>query len=303
MWLVPVLWAGAFLTGSVALSELTPSLVAFLRFGITVVGGAVLFAQPAWSIVRSRPSARVWLAIALLSLLSGVVYHLLFYAGLARTEAPVASIIIATNPLFTTLGVALFLKDRKPTSSLFIGLVLAFAGALLLASDKPLKGAGSGWGWGETLCLGASLSWSAGTVLLQHLRATVLRGLPSAGVTYLGYVMTAVLLLPLALAEGAVAQLPTVSLNAWSCLAYIGLMSTVLAYTLFNLGVDRAGSARASHVTYAVPALTTVLALWLVPQFQPTYRTWAGLVLVTVGLVVSEGTLLTMVVRARARGQ
>jgi drug/metabolite transporter (DMT)-like permease len=195
----------------------------------------------------------------------------------------------------------LFLKDRKPTASLFFGLALAFAGALLLAADKPIKATDStGWGLGETLCLSASLSWAASTVLLQHFRSTVLRGLPSAGLTYLGYAVTALLLLPIALAQGAAEQLPRVSVNACGCLAYIGLMSTVLAYTLFNAGVDRAGSARASHVTYAVPALTTLLSLGLLPEFHPTYRTWVGLLLVTLGLVISEGSLVSAL-RARTR--
>jgi drug/metabolite transporter (DMT)-like permease len=252
MWLVPALWAGAFLTGASALRDLSPTLVAFLRFAITVVGGAALFGRPAWAVLRARPGARAWLAIGVLSLTSGVVYHLLFYTGLARTPAPVAAIIIATNPIFTTLGVALFLKGRMPTLRLISGLLLAFAGAVSLSAEKQSVGAGVGLG--EALCLGASVTWAAASVLLEHFRSTVLKGLPSAGVTYLGYTATAALLLPLAIAQGALHQLPTVSVGAWVCLAYIGLISTVLAYTLFNAGVDRAGSARASNVASAVPA-------------------------------------------------
>jgi drug/metabolite transporter (DMT)-like permease len=281
LWLVPVLWAGAFLVGSAALNELDFGLVSFLRFAVTVACGVPVFGRAALAVVRARPGRRAWAAIVVLSLTGGAGYHLLFYAGLARTAAPVAAIIIATNPLFTALGAAFFLKDRRATPAMAVGLCLAFLGALLLSVDKAGGPLVAGWGWGETLCLLAAMLWASSTVLLQRFRATVLKGLPGPGVTYLGYVVTALLLAPFAVG----AELSSISFKAWSCLLYIGLLSTLLAYTLFNLGVDRVGSARTSQVAYAVPALTTLLSVALVPTFHPGWLTWAGLVLVTGGLV------------------
>lgn len=307
MWLVPMLWAGAFLTGSAALKQLSPGMVSFLRFAVTVAGGSVVLGRPGLAVLRACPKPRAWAALLTLAIFGGLLYHVVFYAGLAATQPPVASVVIATNPILTTLGAAIFLRTRRPTLGLFVGLAFAFSGVVLLAADKPMAGdaeAGflarivAGWGRGETLCLVASASWAIFAVLLQHFRTTALAGLPSAGVTYIVYVLTTILLLPCLFFPGAASSLAAMTLPGWGCMLYLGVGSTVIAYTLYNAALDRVGSARVSQITYAVPALTTLLSLWLVPDFHPGWRTWCGLGLVTIGLVVSEGRLLA---KARER--
>jgi drug/metabolite transporter (DMT)-like permease len=299
MWIVPALWAGAFLTGASALLHLSADTVSFLRFAITIAGGAVVFRGPIRTVVRARPTVSAWLALALLAAVGGVAYHLLFYLGLARARPPIASVVIATNPMLTALGCAIFLRDRKPTVALLVGLTLAFAGAVCIAADQPSRSALgestwfnalSGWGLGETLCLLASLSWATYAVLLQHFRGGLLNGLTSAGVTYFVYLITTVLLLPIVVASGGVREIPSMTANEWSCLLYLGLIATVIAYTLYNAAIDRVGSARASQVTYAVPTLTTVLSMVFV-EYVPGRSAVLGLVLVTVGLVVSDGRI------------
>lgn len=297
MWIVPILWAGAFLTGSSALGRLSADTVSFLRFAVTVLGGAIFLRRPTLALVAARPSRQAWGALVLLALVGGVAYHVLFYLGLARSEPPIASVVIATNPMLTALGAAIFLRDRRPTAALFVGLVLAFSGAVLLAGDHAgradtdlpfLARIARGWGTGETLCLAASFAWAIYAVLLQRFRSGILRPYPSAGVTFVVYTMTAVVLLPVVLLSGGAEEIPTMNTREWGCMIYLGLISTVLAYTMYNAAIDRVGSARVSQVTYAVPTLTTLLSI-LFRGFHPTAITWCGLAIVTVGLIVSDG--------------
>lgn len=300
MWIVPCLWAGAFLTGAEALKRMSADTVTFLRFAVTVGAGAFVLRGPLTATLRQRPSWKQWRAILVLALAGGVAYHVTFYAGLARTQAPIASVVIATNPILTALCAAMVFRDRRPTASLIVGLLLAFAGVLLLAMDKPLPDVGPagflqrlllGWGAGESLCLLASLAWAVFAVLLQHHRAGALRSLPGVGVTYLVYAATAALMLPVVCATGHASQIVTMSWAEWGCILYIGLVATVIAYTLYNVGLDRVGSARVSQVTYAVPALTTLLTVLVDPSFRPSGLTWLGLAVVTGGLVVSDGRI------------
>lgn len=300
MWIVPILWSGAFLTGASALLRLSADTVSFLRFAITVAGGALVLHRPVRQALHAGITARGWGAIAILALSGGVLYHVLFYLGLARSHAPIASVVIATNPMLTALGCAIFLRDRRPTASLFIGLVLAFVGAVFLAADHAdasgVTGASSpflsrvigGWGLGESLCLGASFSWAIFAVLMQRFRTGVLSGLPSAGVTFLVYSLTAAILLPITVATGGIREIPTMTAKEWGCMLYLGLIATVIAYTLYNAAIDRVGSARVSQVTYAVPTLTTLLSV-LLNGYVPGSAAIGGLVLVTIGLIVSDG--------------
>jgi len=312
-WSVPCIWAGAFLTGKAALDELSPDTVTFVRFAITVLGGAVVLRPSIVETFAARPDRWQWGAIALLALTGGVAYHVTFYAGLARTQPPIASVVIATNPILTTLGAVVFLRDRRSIVALFIGLTLAFTGSVLLAMDKPFPGIAAlgpdgaslglvdrlvnGWGLGETLCLIASFSWAVFAVLMQHFRAGLLANLPGTGVTFLVYALTALALLPIVITSGGIRAIPDMSPAAWGCMLYLGLLATVFAYTVYNAGLDRVGSSRVSQVTYAVPALATLLTIALVPSFDPSWRTWIGLAFVTCGLIVSDGRLWQRVMR------
>jgi drug/metabolite transporter (DMT)-like permease len=304
MWVTPVLWSGAFLTGAAALVRLSADTVSFLRFAITVALGAVLFRRQILAFLRASPGRRQWAALGWLALVGGVVYHVAFYAGLARSQPPIASVVIATNPMLTALGAALFLRPLRIARHLVIGLALAFAGVVALAADKPIP-AGSGmaesaslierlvggWGVGETLCLVASVAWATYAVLLQRFRSRSLAGLPTVAVTFFTYAITAAMLLPIVVATGGIGEIPTMTLGDWGCMLYIGAIATVIAYTIYNAAIDRIGAPRVAQVTYAVPALTTLLTLWLVPGFRPTVLTWAGLASVTAGLIVSDGRL------------
>lgn len=310
MWIVPCLWAGAFLTGASALRTLSADTVSFLRFAVTVAGGAIVLRRPAIALVRARPTRQAWIAIVFLALVGGVAYHVLFYLGLSRSEPPIASVVIATNPMLTALGCALFLRDRRPTRALFAGLVLAFSGAICLAADHPsLRGSGGsflarvvqGWGIGETLCLAASCSWAVFAVSMQRFRSGVLRGLPSVGVTFAVYALTAIILLPVVLATGDIGEIPDMSAGQWGCVLYLGLVATVIAYTMYNAAIDRVGSARVSQVTYAVPTLTMLLSI-VFRGFVPAGATWLGLGLVTVGLVVSDGRVIAAARSLRSAG-
>lgn len=299
MWVIPVLWAGAFLTGSSALHRLSSDMVTFLRFAVAAAGGIIVLRGPWLSLLRARPSGRAWMAIGFLALVGGVLYHVLFYLGLARSEPPIASVVIATNPMLTTLGCAIFLRDRRPTASLFAGLALAFAGTIALAADRPAPdGAASsfvsraieGWGLGETLCLSASLCWAVFAVSMQHFRVGMLKGLPSAGITYCVYLLTAMAMLPCVLLTGSADEITIMTPGDWGCMLYLGLLSTVVAYTMYNSAIDRVGSARVSQVTYAVPTLTTLLSI-VFGSFRPGALTIVGLAIVTLGLLISDGRL------------
>jgi drug/metabolite transporter (DMT)-like permease len=302
MWLIPMLWGGAFLTGATALREISADTVSFLRFAITIVVGVPIFHAAirttlrGLSADRSMRTAR-WSAVLVLAATGGVLYHVVFYAGLARTEAPIASVVIAMNPLFTAIGSAVVFRSNRPGVALFTGLVVAFIGVCALAADKAGGHESSslvariveGWGTGEWLCLVAAFAWTVYALCLQRFRATLLAELPSAGLTMLVYLVTTLALAPVVVVRGGVAEIAAMSGTAWLCMLYIGILSTVVAYTLYNVVLDRIGAARTAQLTYAVPALTTGLALLLVPSFEPTWRTWLGLACVTLGLVIADG--------------
>jgi len=155
MWIIPCLWAGAFLTGATALERLSADTLSFLRFAVTMVVGVPLLWRPlraTLGAMRTSPTARrQWQALLVLAIVGGVLSHVAFNYGLARTEAPVASVLIALNPIFTTIAATLLARTQRPTIALFVGLILAFAGVLALAADKALADGDGRLGFIETI--------------------------------------------------------------------------------------------------------------------------------------------------------
>jgi drug/metabolite transporter (DMT)-like permease len=76
-----------------------------------------------------RPSPRETVLVIGLGLLGITVYNSLFAAGLALVEASRAALIVPTNPAFTALAAALFLKEMTP--ALYVGAAFVVAGLYL----------------------------------------------------------------------------------------------------------------------------------------------------------------------------
>jgi drug/metabolite transporter (DMT)-like permease len=252
---VPLTWAGSFIAGKEVVAEIDPVSSVFWRFilsALVVLPALVLRHRGAHPDLRSPDFLR---HLAIVVVLSGVAYHVLFFWGLAHASPTNAALIIALNPFFTTLGDALIL--RKPrTTRFYLGFLMAFGGAAWV-----ILGRGDGVtlpGFGELICLAASLTWSAYTLAAK---ATNDGRWDALWVNGYGYLLTAAVLLPFvssALRHQLTAGLSTATwLGSW----YMAIFPTAIGYTFYYIGVQRRGPAWTSTYIYLVPPLTALLDL------------------------------------------
>lgn len=116
----------------------------------------------------TRPDGpRTWLGLATIGVIGGSVPFVLFFTGLARTQAPQAAFLHKTLVLWVALLAVALLRER-------LGAAHGVAIALLLAGQWLLGGGGlfaldpGGW-----LILAATGLWSVETVLARRLLAGV----------------------------------------------------------------------------------------------------------------------------------
>ena len=137
---VCVIWGTTYLGIKLALTTIPPFLIGGLRY--TAAGAALAIARRAAG--EPLPSRRTWPGFALLGLLmfglgnGGVVW--------AETwvSSGLAAVIIATSP-FWMVGVEAFVPGGERLRLLqVVGLVLGFAGILLLVGPSVLEGGASG---------------------------------------------------------------------------------------------------------------------------------------------------------------
>ena len=73
--------------------------------------------------------------------------------------------------------------------------------------------------------------------------------------------------------------------GAWFAVAFSGLLSTGLAYSLWNLGIRHVGPSRTAIYTNLVPVITLLSRVWMLGESVTGWQLSGG-VLVLAGLLV-----------------
>ena len=232
-------WGAAFLFFRVVAPELGPVWTAELRVAI---GGLALLAvtgRTLWKSVRGRLNDMAIVGATF----SAIPFTLLAFATLTL-PASLASVLMATTPLFTAIIGAVWLGQRLAPSVL-VGLGIGFGAVVVLVGGAALElttativafAAG----------LGAALSYGvAGTFVKRRMA-----GVRPADLATAQLLAAAVILLPLALISQPL-RLP--SPEAAGSLLALGIVSTAIAWPAFFRVSARTTATAASSVTFIVP--------------------------------------------------
>jgi drug/metabolite transporter (DMT)-like permease len=287
--LLAALWGSSFLFMRLGAAEFGAVPTAGLRVGL-----AALFLMPVflvkgvWADFASRHRA-----ILLVGLLNSGIPFALFAFAVMHITTGLTSILNATVPLAGALVAWLWLKDR-PSGSRLLGLLIGFAGVVLLVGGKSGFSAtgvaleapstmsllAMGACLLATLCYGLAASFTKRYLTGAHPLATATGSQIGAA---LGLALPTLWLWPK----------EPVTLGAWGALAAVALLCTAVAYILFFRIIERAGPSRALTVTFLVPVFALLYgALFLGERITP----W----MVGCGLVIICGTALsTGLVRLR----
>ncbi|HET8726997.1 MAG TPA: DMT family transporter [Alphaproteobacteria bacterium] len=277
LFLLGGIWGSAFLCIAIALEGLPPTSIAAGRIALA---GAALGAV-AWGRGARLPrDGKTWALIILIGALNSAVPFLLISWGQQAIASSRAAILMATGP-FAVLALShLFTRDDRLTLPKLAGVVLGFAGVVLLVGFDAVIGDHASVA-GQLAVVGAALCYAVSALLTRKaahvpplaLSATVLG---SAAL----YMVPAALLYdrPWELAPG------------WDSLAavlFLGLFPTGLAYLLRFQIINDVGMTFMSQVSYLVP-IFGVLWGWLFLAEMPTPAAWGALALVLAGIAISR---------------
>jgi len=259
---------------------------------VRVVGAAgVLFGALAlrggpW--VRDRRDLRALLVLGLLGIAAN---QGLFVAGLARTTAINATILVTTVPGFTVLGSVL--TGREPASALKLaGIALAGAGTVYLIGPDRI-----------TLAPEASLG-NALIVLGMVCQAAYFIGSRSVlerydSLTVSAYVMAFAIggVLPVGAAALGDADLGAIDGEIWGWVAYIVIFPTILTYLLNIWALRRVSHNVVAVYIYIQPVVTALVAPLLLEGEELTARAAAA------GLAIFAGVGMVLWAEHRQRRQ
>lgn len=280
--LMAVFWSGVFPAVNILVRSMGVFTSVFVRFALAA---AILLAVMAWRDGRLRRlSPREFVVVSALGLFGIAAYNSLFTWGLALVEASRAALIVPTNPAFTALFAALFLRERFGAARA-AGIALSLAGALWVLSRGDLRAlAALEFGLGEWILVLCIFMWSAFTLLGRLAMSTLT---PMAFTAYVSALGALPLAVPAWLEPGGLGDMGNVTAQGWAALAYLVVFGTLLPFLWYNEGVKALGAARAAQFINLVPPLAVAESILILGEpLDPSLL--VGGVLVVAGLYLTN---------------
>ena len=280
-WLVFIMlgaiWSSSFMWIKIAVQEVGPiTLVAFrVLFGL-LFGVAVIFIQ---RVPLSR-SFRVWSPLLVLGLINVAIPFFLISWGEQSIDSAVASILDATVPLFTILIAHYLLHDDKMTWPKVLGLLLGFAGVIVLMSKDV--GASLGSVLGQLAVVLASVFYAVSAVFARRTTEDTPGILRSAGPLVSA---TVVMWLATFFVESPV-KIPHLGIT-WIALLFLGILGSGLAFVMLYYLIHEIGPTRTSMVTYLFPLGGVILGVAFLNE-ELSWQLLVGAILIIVSLVVAN---------------
>lgn len=263
----PISWGTTYLVTTEFLPPDRPLLSGVLR--TLPAGLAVLL------LTRTLPSGRWWGRSAVLGLFNIGAFNALLFVAAYRLPGGAAATLTSMQPLFVA-GMALALLGEKPTAWRLGWGVAGVAGVALMVlraqAGFDLVGVLAG--------VAAAASMATGIVLTKRWGRPDGAGLLS----FTGWQLAAGGLLMAPLAVVLEGPLPAMDAAAVGGYLWLGVVGTLLAYTLWFQGVGRLPVAAVSFLVLLSPVVATALG-WLALG-QPLTA------LQTVGFVVAMASIL-----------
>lgn len=274
-------WGASFIfTKRLFLTDpaITPSIILTFRMLI-----ASLITIPVLAVThRLEPIRKGHLRFfLLLAFAEPFLYSICETTGVKYVSGSLASIIVATIPLFIPFGMVLVYKEKLRVNAI-IGVLLSLTGIALMSLNDDFSFTADPKGIALLACA---------VFIAVCYTLTLVKILPHYHpVTITGYQNFIALFyfLPLMFVRDH-SQLPLLSFspNMWLCLIFLGLFCSALAYMFFNYGMRSLGATAGSVYNNIIPVFSLLLAL-LMGQETLSFMKVAGMAVVLVGLTVAQ---------------
>ncbi len=216
---------------------------------------------------------RDWINLVWIGVIPVGIGMSLYHFAVANSQANEMAIIFSANPIFVLLFSKLFFKERFPLR-VYIGMFLGFAGLTVTSYSSGFRG---------DIYVLVMIVASALFAILTVFGKTITQHSSSAAFNF----MTFVIAVPVVLIEMAIFKVPIeISVKALPYLAYIGIITTGIAYLFFFKGISKIGASLGSMAFFVKPWIASFLA-FIVLSEALNIQLIAGGILMASSLVIA----------------
>ena len=279
--LVTVLWSTSWVMIKIGLRNDLPALsFAGMRYSM-----AFLFLVPA---VLASPSERAilkslnrkdWLTLAGLGIVIYTFAQSAQFIGLAYLPSAMVSLLLNLSPAVVGM-MSIFWWHEQPSKLQWLGIVLSLGGTLLYF--LPIAEGGLAIA-GIAAALVALTTNSAATLMGRQINLQ--SHLSPLSITFVSMAIGSGLML---LSGGMLYGFGSPSLSDWGIIAWMALVNTAFAYTLWNQTQRTLTPVESSIINSLMMPLIAFFA-WVFLGETLTFKEISGLVLVGVGVLIVQG--------------
>lgn len=228
-----------------------------------------------------RLTRRSLLALVALGVIMAA-YQGTYMWAVALTGASIATLVtLCLAPILVAIAAAPLLGER-PTGITIAALFAAIIGTILLVSTD-LQSADAARIGGVLISVFAAAMYASFTLVSRSTASEISIFTTSFACFFIG----ALILLPIALADGGVAQLASLAVHDWLLVFYIGLVPSCVGYLCFFKGMQHTPATTSSIIVTLEPLFVALLA-WLILNEQIGTTGVIGAAILTVAVLVAS---------------
>ena len=272
-------WGCSFLFNAILIREIGPL---WVSAGRVTIGAVICWAYFAATRRTLPRDPKLYPQLLLLGILNYAVPFALFPFAEQHVASSIIGVINGMTPMTTVIVSQFWPGGEKATWNKSLGVLIGFAGAIILAS--PSLGAGS---TEIVALLAALLATCCYALTLNYARR--FKGIDSATIASSSLTGAALVMVPAALLFEGV---PVITRpETWGALFGIGVFSTSFSFLLVYWLLPKVGATNLSLNTFITPISAILLGVLVLHEgFVPVQI--AGIVVIFLGLVVIDGRLL-----------
>jgi drug/metabolite transporter (DMT)-like permease len=255
-----VVWGASFIATKIALRDVAPVTVIWLRFGIGVVVLGVIMATKEGFALPSRRELAYFSFLGL----QGITFHQwLQVTGLITSQATTTAWIITTIPIFIAVLGWLILSEKLSWGAAG-GIALAGVGVLIIVTHGDLGTIFQGHfgAPGDLLILISAPNWAVFSVLSR-------RGLQNQSATRMlffvmsfGWIFTSIWLV----AAGRLQDFAHLSTGGWIAVLFLGIFCSGLAYIFWYDALKAIPASQVGSLLYLEPLVAVAVAAVLLQE-------------------------------------
>ncbi|KKJ78357.1 hypothetical protein WH95_03420 [Kiloniella litopenaei] len=273
------IWGSAFLAIKITVEDIPPATIAAGRL---LVASIVIYAYMRSRSLHLPTDPKFWHQIILISFFSMAAPFAMISWAEQYISSGLTAILMATGPLIALILSHFFSTDDRFTLFKFLGVLVGFAGVLVVLGLDSFSGIGDNF-YAQIITMLAAMCYACSGILVRRIKEK-----SNTVVTASILISATALILPVSLIfEAPWVAIASSESNSIFALLYLGLIPTALAFILRFYLIREVGVTFASYVGYLVPFFGVLWGALFLGERLPS-TTIIGLLLILSGIAVSR---------------